>query len=509
MNGKLNDQPLAELIREISSKSLSGSLKLEYERARAAVYFEQGRLVFAASNVRTLRLSEYLTKSGLVTKKDLASAGNDVPDLQLARSLRAKDILNADQVNNLLAVQVADILRVALLWVDGSWSFSERARLDDPARVEVDIISLLREAAHRLPHKFVSSRLRNPNELISRAPLISGEKSFLPAESFILSRLDQPMKLGELVAISGLREPEAHQIIYGLALSGVVIREYWHNAFRTDPAAVKAPSAAAVSSGQSPTTTSAESRWGVLPEEDELEPFLARLQEATSHYEVMDLSPAAGPSELKDAYYALARRYHPDRFHLQSGTTLHGKLSSAFARITQAYETLMDPIARSNYDAALERARRYSQANAEKAAPVHDSDELEFEIGASETELGRAEYNFREGYGALQQGRTNAATTHLSVAARLEPGDARYRAYYGRALAANEKTRRLAENEIQAAVKLEPSNATYRTMLAELYFELKFHRRAEAELERALALEPENRNAILLSRKLARARKTG
>ena len=121
-------------------------------------------------------------------------------------------------------------------------------------------------------------------------------------------------------------------------------------------------------------------------------------------------------------------------------------------------------------------------------------------------EASQAEYNFKEGFGALQQGRTAAALTHLAAAARMSPGEARYRAYYGRALAASERTRRLAENEMQAAVRLEPSSVVFRTMLAELYFELKFHKRAQTELSRALAIDPDDMSARLLQRKMDRSK---
>jgi predicted Zn-dependent protease len=99
--------------------------------------------------------------------------------------------------------------------------------------------------------------------------------------------------------------------------------------------------------------------------------------------------------------------------------------------------------------------------------------------------------------------------THLASASHQDPTQARYRAYYGRALGASEATRRVAETEIQAAVKLEPGNAIYRTMLAELYFDLKFHRRAQTELDRALAIDPNNPSARSLLRKLEKTRKVG
>ncbi|HEY0724457.1 MAG TPA: DUF4388 domain-containing protein, partial [Pyrinomonadaceae bacterium] len=73
MNGQLSEQPLAELIREISSKSLSGRLRLEHERVKVVAYFENGKFLYAAANLRTLRLREFLKKSELVSEANLAA----------------------------------------------------------------------------------------------------------------------------------------------------------------------------------------------------------------------------------------------------------------------------------------------------------------------------------------------------------------------------------------------------------------------------------------------------
>ncbi|HAF16084.1 MAG TPA: hypothetical protein DHU55_15740 [Blastocatellia bacterium] len=514
MNGKLNDHPLAELIREISSKGFSGTLRLEHERAKAVVYFENGQLIFAASNLRTLRLREYLKKRALVSETDLAGFADNCPDLHLARTLSAHGTLRQEDIDALLSTIVADTLRVALLWTEGSWDFNERARLDEQVRVTVDTSNLLREAAQRMPLTFVENRLRNPGETISRASGIATATNLLPAESFILSRLDAPIKLEELVASSGQGDLDANRIIYGLALGGLIKREYWQNAFRTDPARTTRE-LSVVDTGPTKVAVEGEppaGRWTSPGEEPDLDAFLERMRHASSYYEVIDLPPIAEPTEIKNAYYALARLYHPDRFHLKSGTPLHNEISSAFARITQAYETLTDPNSRATYDQTLERSKKFAAdaPKADKVGFVADStDELGSETDDATTELGSAEYNFREGFGALQQGRNDAAMSHLATASRLAPHEARYRAYYGRVLATKEKTRRLAESEIQAAVKLEPANATYRTMLAELYFELKFPRRAQTELDQALALDPNNTSAQALLRKLENSRKVG
>jgi Tfp pilus assembly protein PilF len=86
----------------------------------------------------------------------------------------------------------------------------------------------------------------------------------------------------------------------------------------------------------------------------------------------------------------------------------------------------------------------------------------------------------------------------LAEAALLDPHQARYRAQYGYALINQVNMRRIAENELLAALSLEPQNAGFRIMLAELYQKLGLRRRAEGELNRALVDEPGNAAAMAL-----------
>jgi tetratricopeptide (TPR) repeat protein len=181
-------------------------------------------------------------------------------------------------------------------------------------------------------------------------------------------------------------------------------------------------------------------------------------------------------------------------------------VESAFARITQAYETLKDDRHRSNYDSKLEAlakikrssdsAPKVSQGTTKDTSQTTDADDSLVSEGE------RAELNFKEGMAALQLGQVSSALGLFGSAARAVPGDARYRAYYGHALAAREDTRRLAEAELQAALKLEPNNSDFRVMLAELYRDLGFAKRARSEAERAVAVGPTSQKARDLLRSL-------
>lgn len=72
-------------------------------------------------------------------------------------------------------------------------------------------------------------------------------------------------------------------------------------------------------------------------------------------YEILHISQDAPEEIIKLAYKGLAQKYHPDRY---KGADANEKM----VQIREAYETLIDPIKRKNYDQFLaEQARRKQQ----------------------------------------------------------------------------------------------------------------------------------------------------
>ena len=402
MNGQLSHRPLADLIREISTKSQSGSLRIERERIKPVTYFDKGKFVYAACNLRDLRLREHLVRSGLLSAKQLARFAETLSDLELAKNLCKQNLLTPAEVEEAQTKQVSDILRFAFTLTEGAWTFDPHAHLSASVTLNLDLDALLQWAAQRSPSK-------------------SAE-------------------------VATEREP------------------------------------------------------------DNIDAFLERVRRAESHYDVLGVESTAAPEEMKTAYYDLARRYHPDRFRKTEPEQL-SRIESAFARITQAYETLREDDLRANYNAKLQARRKAQQivdatakstARAAELSGTPDATPATPVIPAAE----RAANDFKEGLAALEQGQRSVAIGLFGSAARLAPNEARYRAYFGQMLMAQEKTRRAAEAELQAAVKLDPGNADYRIMLAQLFQDLGFALRARGEAERAVAADPNNRKARDLLREL-------
>jgi curved DNA-binding protein CbpA len=490
VNGQLHENPCPELIREILIKKLSGRLKLEFNKIKVAVYFRSGAVLYAVANIRTFRLAEYLVKSQLVSADDLRYLGSNIDDFSLAKTLLSEKRISQSQLQQQQLKQVSDVLALALLWTEGTWDFDDHSHLLEELQLVIDVPGLLIESARRLPTKFTTSRFLINSELIS--PVANPPKlvNLLPTEVFLLSRVDEPMTLSELVAVSGLPESDTLRVVYSLALVGLLARQHWKTAFRG--------SLAETALHVEPAQASVAEEAVVIEAPDNVETFLARLAAAGSHYEILGVEKNVSIPDLKKAYYDIARKYHPDRFR-GADKTLLSRIESSFARITQAYDTLRDANLRASYDSKLEAQRRAARLaeSAPKATASNNAKSRDSDDGRDEglTPTQQAEIQFRKGFAALELGDRNLAVGLLGSAARTVAHEPRYRAYYGRALALHESTRRLAEAELQAAVKLEPNNAEYRIMLAELYRDLGFQVRARSEAERAVAADHNNRKA--------------
>lgn len=524
MNGQLREHPLAELIREIVATNLSGALRLERERIKAVVYASQGRVILARTNLRLHRLVECIRRWDIMRPEQFdVLLTESMSDAEARSELLKTGALTTRDLEDLRARQTADVLRASLLWIDGEWSFDPRAQLVEEEPVELNMKQLLLDGARRLPVEFTSARLAQDEELISPSNLAPDQIMLLPVEGFILSRIDAPLRLHELGQISGMPDEQTRHVVYTLALGGLLLRSSWPQVFTQEALAQAASVPAVVAAAtQTRTETKASANSGTseavsqtssdsAPDLNaEVDALLARLC-AGNFYDLLGVERDAQSSEIKRAYYALAKRFHPDRFQRDVNGAVYSRVESAFARIAQAYETLKDDKARLNYDKKLamqqpaspspSRASKRTEATARNVAPdnrpsreAQKSDD-HIKKPLVDSPQYRAEEKFQQGLAALEQNYRPRALTCFAEAVRLAPQHPRYHAHYGQALMKDVSTRRQAEAELRAAISLDAGNTSYCVLLAELYQMLGQHHRAEVELEQALKLDPQHADA--------------
>jgi hypothetical protein len=507
IKGILREHPLAELLLETSQTNLSGSIRLANEDRKAVVYLNEGAIVFAVSNQRQHRLFEILAREKKFSAKQITEIPNFTNDLELGKHLVQNRLLLKAELDSFFVRQIKEILRSALEWKEGEWVFSPLARIKESIYFHVNLRETLIEYARNLPKTAVVPRFKSVQESFT-IKRNQAETNFLPKEAFVLSRFDgaAAMSVEDVRTMSGLSDFETLHILYTLWLGGFVSRRSWNQAFsdrriadilsakivlKKDEAQA-APVAAPEVQVEEPKPVVAEKP----PEEkkpDEkmlLEEYLGKTESAANHYETLGVAIKADSADIKKAYFAFAKQFHPDHFYRTTEKETHTRIQNAFTKIARAYETLRDADKREVYNFKL----RKELAEAEAAAASSASGET---VDLSQ-QAKQADEFFKQGFSLLMEDFYEEAVPHLARAVHYAQDNARYHAFFGKALSFNEATRHKAEAEMQTAVRLDPKSETYRIILAEFFIEYNLLKRAEGELKRLLAIAPDNAEAQAL-----------
>jgi len=526
VQGQLGEKLAPDLIREIAQKNSSGLLRLSRGKAIKAIFFESGAPTFAISNLSNEQLDDILLKGGLVTLEQIQHAKERAGKTQrIGPALVEMGVLDDSQMRKLVSDLVMRIIVSVFEWTQADYNFDERIRAAHEVTLSLGVADvLLQGARHAAEFQQVADALVPQDSVVvkSRTNDVRADTGrLIPLESYILSRIDSPTAVNEVGAMSGLGDADAHRAVCALVAAGflkVLDRD------KDDP-----DDAAAREAGESLERV----------REDVVRKL--HFSNTADFYDVLSVSRQATTAEIKAAYYHLAKKYHPDRYHQRDSGDLRNKLEALFALITQAYDTLSQPAERAGYD---ERIRKTSGTNPpamprttplaapepavkEQRAPEGepsggngfnpsneqsaDSDSLppiSVESPAAEATAGKivqggtqlppaqmAEVYYQQGRARFERKEYHAAVHLLREAIKLDPSRAPYHYHLGIALIRNPRTRRDAEQHLSKAAELEPYNAQIRVKLGMLYKEAGLTKRAEHYFREALQMDPENRVA--------------
>lgn len=507
INGNLLGHPLAELLVEILQARLDGSLRLSHQSNKIIIYITEGEVVFAVSNQRRHRIFEMLLQTQLITKQKLVEIPEFTNDFALAKHLEETEMFSGSSLKAIFSRQIEGILRDGIAWKEGIWIFSPLSRIKEDIHYPVDTYSILIEYARNVPKDAVVRRFKSLRESFGRNPMPPSQINLHPSEAFLLSRFfdKTTLKIDEIKSLGGLSDTETLQNLYILWLAGFLYRENWDSAFKEQqisaifsakfelkkqaaPPVVIKPVLQPVSA-PAEETKAQESEQPAVEEELSLEKYLKMVETSETHYQSLNISHKSTGAEIKQAYFSLAKRFHPDLFQKQTDPETHLRVQRAFSEIAHAYEVLRDPENRQTYDFKLRKLLQ----ELEKLSPEERNQPKEEQKTLTEV----AEI-FEHGFNLLMEEDYEQAQPYISRAVHLSPDNARFQAYYGKVLSMDKTQRFKAEAALQTAIKLDADNPSYRIMLAEFFIKYNLVKRAEGELNRLLAIFPNNKEARAL-----------
>jgi curved DNA-binding protein CbpA len=148
---------------------------------------------------------------------------------------------------------------------------------------------------------------------------------------------------------------------------------------------------------------------------------LAKILDELDYYQLIHVAPGAEARQVKQAYYATSRAFHPDaNRHLTPD--LRVAVAKIAKRITEAYSVLRDPRRRQAYDRRLEAGAgvRIQLAEAQAEAGRQTSEERQ-----GRTREGRQYMNLA--LADLKRKDYLAAERHLRTALTFEPDNAAFK----------------------------------------------------------------------------------
>lgn len=388
----------------------------------------------------------------------------------------------------------------------------------------------------------VIAGLGEKTDFVAAVPNVDADRlNLTPDERALFDRVGRAAQIFQLVA--GAPHPEAKTI--GLLLS-----------LRAKGAIVPARVQRAQSQGGSMPAAGMQEAVDLSEEKKrEILDFEIAI-ETKNHFELFGLKPTATATEVRDAFYELSRKFHPDRFFKRNIGSFRARIEVAFRKLSQAHEVLTDDVKRAAYvkahpelasavqkaeparpaaapsaddrARAAERAARFSRhpyfatgkrtnelvARAKEHIAkgdyghaftdlhmAHQIDAASEEVKRllnevrAKNDVARAESELKRGLDVLEQGNEIGALAAFKTAVNIDSRNAKAAFMVAKMMWDRSAEPKDVQPYAQKAADAEPKNPDYHVLLGRVLDAMGSKALAKKHFEEALKLDPKNAEA--------------
>jgi curved DNA-binding protein CbpA len=453
MGKRIVESPVPFVLRKIFIEKSSGELILKGESFEKSLYFSEGNLCFAKTNVLHERLGEILFKIGKINQtqfwdihKLLSGQKNKIGNIMVENNYLSQKDLHFG-----LICQVKAISLSTFSLTGGEWEFSSVIPdIPEDSKFKIELPVIFSEGVQRFKHLSLFKNNFFHRSLLPK-PLLTDTKSFLNS-----AEIDFYKELGS-------HSPaQAGQIAAKIKVTDEI---YWQRLmlfYLLD--ILEFPNIA----------VDRETNKNF----DELLALYEKLKaKEMDYYELFNLKNTVVFNEIKDVYYQYAKKFHPDRFGDAPDPELREKANFVFARINKAFEILSNEEKRREYD-----MKGYKE--------IQNIDKV------SENLVEKASLYYRKAKSLYSQKKFPEASSFLEEAVRNDASKAPYFLLLGLSQSNIPNLRRVAEKNLQKVVEMEPWNAEPLVALGLLFLAEKMDKRAENFFRKALAIDPDHEVAL-------------
>lgn len=469
-SGQLGECSVPQLLHDFYGRKATGLLHLERGEAKKIIYIKDGYPVFARSNVLNECLGRMLVAEGAITQVDCdASVERSKESGRLqGTELIEMGLLTPQELHAALARQVAQKLLTTFKWQSGTCRFVVGKDFKkNVTTIKVSPASLILQGVKNYWSQQQLDEFLLPLRNLYLKQAADPKYRFQDIElnrrgQEIFSSCLGALTINQILEQHPLARREVQQVLIALVISEML--EVSETADQIDAADMPRLSP------QQPIDE--QLRRKILTD-------YQRVMVA-DYFEALGISRQCSGSEVRRAYYRLAKEYHPDRF-LGSGLSkeMSNKINEMFQYVTQAYTVLSDARSRTDYlDELVNGPKKSIDIN----------------------QVIEAETAYQEGRTLLNIRRFSAAIKPLRRAIELSPEEPEYLTHFAWALykaaPENPDSQNQALEVLMASRELNPSHDLTHLYLGHVYHQQGKERQSEKAFEMAVQANPDCTEAL-------------
>lgn len=142
LQGFIESIPVSNVLLLLNKLKKTGILKFMLKDAVKSLYFKNGNVVFATSNIDDDRLGESLIRNGKITEKQLNIAAKEIsPSRKLGKILVDKGFITAKDLFLGVRVQIEEIVLSLFRFDSGYFEFKEENFTDLAASIPINLMN--------------------------------------------------------------------------------------------------------------------------------------------------------------------------------------------------------------------------------------------------------------------------------------------------------------------------------------------------------------------------------
>lgn len=442
-------------LKDIYLNHTEGQLYFQQANTRKHLYFRNGKLIYARTNLPQELIGEVLFKLGKVSKEVYSKIDEYiVPKRTIGEVLVEHEVLSQADLIEGLKYQLREITLNLFSIFNGNFKIKEGLQSSEESfDATIDIPELIEDGLRRMKYdENLKSFLEN------RIPVLKDKTYFFHLtedEKEIYAAIDGQLSSDAILSDSDFSSEMFWKSVYLFyCLNLIDLSGEGKPAKKTEKKDTPEP----------PITDDRVKE--VLYMSDRLSNL--------DYYQILEVTGSATPAEIKKAYFQLARKYHPDLFDRGLPDEIKRKIDGVFDYITKAYHVLSDEDQKKKYDARKDVPKSDDKKDADK----------------------RAEIKFRQGKTLYDQTRFEEAMIFLQEAVRLDPFKSKYFLLLAMTQSKIKVHQKKAVDNFRKAIHLEPWNPDGYLGLGLMYKKENMRVMAIKQFKQALQVDPDHPAAL-------------